>query len=43
MEAVNDGALDPADAGRAAAATALISAGVGAERAREIVAGLQGG
>ncbi|MEW2086271.1 TetR/AcrR family transcriptional regulator [Streptomyces sp. NPDC005283] len=42
MEAVNDGALDPADAGRAAAATALISAGVGAERAREIVAGLQG-
>ncbi|WP_434596812.1 TetR/AcrR family transcriptional regulator [Streptomyces sp. A5-4] len=41
MEAVNEGALDPADAGRAAASTALLSAGVPAARAREIVAGIR--
>ncbi|MFD6438175.1 TetR/AcrR family transcriptional regulator [Streptomyces venezuelae] len=40
MEAVNDGLLDPKDAGRAAASTALMSAGVPAERAREIIAAL---
>lgn len=40
MEAVNDGLLDPKDAGLAAASTALLSAGVPAERVREIVAGL---
>ncbi|WP_371934887.1 TetR/AcrR family transcriptional regulator [Streptomyces sp. KL118A] len=40
MEAVNDGLIDPKDAGRAAASTALMSAGVPAERAREIIAAL---
>ncbi|WP_436849186.1 TetR/AcrR family transcriptional regulator [Streptomyces atriruber] len=40
MEAVNDGLLDPKDAGRAAASTALMSAGVPTERVREIIAAL---
>ncbi|MFF3640557.1 TetR/AcrR family transcriptional regulator [Streptomyces sp. NPDC002564] len=40
MEAVNDGLLDPQDAGLAAASTALMSAGVPVARAEEIIAGL---
>ncbi|MER5885610.1 TetR/AcrR family transcriptional regulator [Streptomyces sp. NPDC001941] len=40
MEAVNDGALPPAEAGRAAAVTALLSAGVPEDRVREIIAAL---
>ncbi|KUL56033.1 TetR/AcrR family transcriptional regulator [Streptomyces sp. A1499] len=40
MEAVNDGLLPPADAGRAAASTALFSAGVPAARVREIIMAL---
>ncbi|CAM5514731.1 hypothetical protein GCM10010329_65130 [Streptomyces spiroverticillatus] len=38
MEAVNSGALDAADAGRAAARTALLSAGVGVEEAEGLLA-----
>ncbi|OON79606.1 TetR/AcrR family transcriptional regulator [Streptomyces tsukubensis] len=41
MEAVNDGALPAREAGPAAAITALTSAGVGPERATELVAGLR--
>lgn len=40
MEAVNDGALAPGDAGRSAALTALLSAGYPADRAAELVASL---
>ncbi|WP_224058413.1 TetR/AcrR family transcriptional regulator [Streptomyces kanamyceticus] len=40
MEAVNDGLLDPKDAGLAAASTALLSAGVPADRVREIIENL---
>ncbi|WP_234336353.1 TetR/AcrR family transcriptional regulator [Streptomyces sp. NRRL S-920] len=37
MEAVNDGLLAPGDAGRAAASTALLSAGVPVDRTRRII------
>ncbi|MEW2033243.1 TetR/AcrR family transcriptional regulator [Streptomyces roseifaciens] len=40
MQAVNDGVLAPADAGRSAAVTALTAAGVPAVQAEELVAGL---
>ncbi|MCQ8768802.1 TetR/AcrR family transcriptional regulator [Streptomyces telluris] len=40
MQAVNDGVLAPADAGRSAAVTALTAAGVPAVEAEELVAGL---
>ncbi|MFJ6695413.1 TetR/AcrR family transcriptional regulator [Streptomyces sp. NPDC091272] len=44
MEAVNEGALPTAEAGRAAATTALLSAGVGAARVEELLGrvGVQG-
>ncbi|MFI1394858.1 TetR/AcrR family transcriptional regulator [Streptomyces sp. NPDC020681] len=41
MEAVNDGALPAKDAGRAAAVIALLTAGFGEQRARDLVAKLQ--
>ncbi|QEV20340.1 TetR/AcrR family transcriptional regulator [Streptomyces alboniger] len=40
MEAVNDGLIAPGDAGRAAASTALLSAGVPVDRTRRIIAAL---
>lgn len=42
MEAVNDGLLAPEEAGRSAAVTVLIAAGVPASRATELVARLDG-
>ncbi|WLW52129.1 TetR/AcrR family transcriptional regulator [Streptomyces sp. YU58] len=42
MEAVNDGLLAPEEAGRSAAVTVLIAAGVPASRATELVAKLDG-
>ncbi|WP_058046359.1 TetR/AcrR family transcriptional regulator [Streptomyces roseifaciens] len=40
LQAVNDGVLSPAEAGRSAAVTALTAAGVPAREATELVAGL---
>ncbi|MEH6376706.1 TetR/AcrR family transcriptional regulator [Streptomyces sp. KLMMK] len=40
LQAVNEGVLSPAEAGRSAAVTALTAAGVPAEEATELVAGL---
>ncbi|QLE74060.1 TetR/AcrR family transcriptional regulator [Streptomyces rectiverticillatus] len=40
LQAVNDGVLGPAEAGRSAAVTALTAAGVPAQEATELVAGL---
>ncbi|MBB5116887.1 hypothetical protein AF335_23955 [Streptomyces eurocidicus] len=40
IQAVNEGVLDPATAGRSAAVTALTAAGVPAQEATELVAGL---
>ncbi|MGW7050885.1 TetR/AcrR family transcriptional regulator [Streptomyces sp. NPDC054887] len=40
MEAVNDGALDAADGGRAAASTALLTAGVPPERVSRLLASI---
>ncbi len=41
MEAVNDGALDAADGGRAAASTALLTAGVPPERVAELLTSVE--
>ncbi|WP_138896073.1 TetR/AcrR family transcriptional regulator [Streptomyces chryseus] len=41
MEAVNDGALDAADGGRAAASTVLLTAGVPAERVAALLASIE--